>query len=79
MAGRKAKAIEGDDLSSRLAVEVRRRREKRGLSVEKAASLAGMSVAAWYDLEAHRRQPAISKLPAIAEALGCRPRALLPA
>lgn len=61
----------------RIAGEIRRRRERKKLSVDDAAAAAGASVQTWYHWEKGRHLP-LDRLPAIAAALGCRVRALIP-
>jgi len=53
--------------------EIRRRREKRGLTQQQAADAAGMLRPAWSRLESGSRpNPAIDTLRRVAEVLGCR-------
>ena len=61
----------------RVAAEIRRRREKRKMSVLDAASAAGMPAPTWYRWEQGKGLP-LDALPAIAETLGCLERDLLP-
>lgn len=62
----------------RFGAELRRRRERKKFAVEEAAAAAGVPAPTWYAWEAGRYAPPIEKLPAIAAALGCSVRLLLP-
>ena len=62
----------------RVAAGIRRRRLRKKLSGEEAADRAEVNVQTWYNWERGRHAPPLDKLPAIAVALGCRPRLLLP-
>lgn len=61
----------------RVAAEIRRRRVARKLSAEAAAEKAGVPVQTWYNWERGRHLP-LDRLPAIAAALRCRIRCLVP-
>ena len=74
----KAKAIDTTTLQGKIAAEIRRRREKKKLSVADAAAAAGVPEQTWYRWEQGRSIP-LDSLPAIARALGCTLRQLLPA
>ena len=50
--------------------EIQLRREERGLSVEEAAERAGLSAAAWQDIEAGQAPESWEQLCAVAEGLG---------
>jgi len=63
--------------SGRVGAIIRRRRLRKKLTVEQAADRAGMPTSTWYHAEAGRHLT-LQRLPAIAEALGCKPRSLLP-
>lgn len=63
----------------RFGAELRRRRERKKHTVEEAAAAAGVPAPTWYAWESGRYAPPLEKLPAIAAALGCSPRALIPA
>jgi transcriptional regulator with XRE-family HTH domain len=54
----------------RFAAAVRARRVERGLSVEQAAKKARVTASAWRDWESGAGNPPLSRLPAIAAALG---------
>lgn len=56
---------------------IRAKRVKKNLSVADAAERAATSAPTWYRWEEGFGMP-LEKLPAIAAALGCTPRALLP-
>ena len=73
-----AKAIDTGTLLGKIAAEMRRRREKKKLSVAGAAAAAGVPEQTWYRWEQGRSIPLVS-LPAIAGALGCTVRQLIPA
>lgn len=64
--------------TERVAAQVRARRLRKKLTVEEAARAAGVPAPTWYHFEAGRSLT-LERLPAIAAALGCTPRALLPA
>jgi transcriptional regulator with XRE-family HTH domain len=61
----------------RIGAEIRRRREERKLTVEQAAAKAGAPVPTWYHWESGSHLP-LDRLPAIAKALRCTPRDLIP-
>lgn len=63
---------------SHLAAAIRERRGRRNRSTSEAATAAGCSEVAWRKWEAGERWPGPESLAAIARALGCRPRDLLP-
>lgn len=64
-------------LSEAVGAGIRQRRLKKGLTAEQAAAAAGVPAPTWYHFEAGKLT--IDRLPAIAEALGCSLRSLLPA
>jgi transcriptional regulator with XRE-family HTH domain len=78
MAGRPPKPPDTSTFLGCLGAEIHRRRERRGLSVEEAASLADTPPTTWYRWESGWNFP-IDKLPVIAAALGCSPRDLIQA
>ena len=78
MAGRPLKPIHQSDYRGRFAAHLRRLRGKKKLSVAEAAALIGVKAYVLYSWEQGRRLPALDDLPAIAAALGCTPRHLLP-
>jgi len=63
--------------AGQVGARIRDRRERMRLSVEEAAAAAGVAAPTWYHWESGLRSP-MDRLPAIAAALGCKPRALLP-
>ena len=77
MIGRPAKEIDQTTFRGRVAARIRQRRQKRRLSVEDAAARAGVPQPTWYHWEKGERLP-LDALPAIAAALGCTPRDLIP-
>lgn len=66
-----------DTFVGRIGQRIRSRRERKKLSVEAAAQAAGVGVPTWYHWEAGRHLN-IARLPAIAGALACKVRALIP-
>ena len=78
MAGRPPKAVEQKTFGGAMAAAIRARRVKRGLSVDEACARAKITTAAWYDWESGRNAVPMRTLPAIARALGCKPKALIP-
>lgn len=77
MAGRPAKKLEPRTFVERVGAGLRRRRERLKLSVEEAARAAGVSPPAWYHFEAGT-DLRLAHLPAVAKALRCKVRALIP-
>ena len=75
---RPTKEIDTSSFVGSIAAEIRRRRERGKLTPETAAEKAGVPVQTWYNWERGRHLP-LTALPAIARALGCKPRDLLPA
>lgn len=69
--------IDDSTFVGQIAAEIRRRREKKKLSVEEAAAKAGAPTPTWYNWEKGRHLP-LDRLPAIATALGCKVRVLIP-
>jgi transcriptional regulator with XRE-family HTH domain len=61
----------------RIGAEIRRRRERKKLSVQQAADAAGVLAPSWYQWESGRHIP-LDRLPAIAYALHCKARDLIP-
>lgn len=62
----------------RVGAEIRRRRLRRRLSLKDAAAKIGVPAPTWYAWEAGRYGPPLARLPAIATALGCPVRSLVP-
>ena len=69
--------IDTAGFAGQIGARIRARRLKLRLSVEDCAGRAGAPVPTWYNWETGRHL-ALDRLPAIAEALNCRPRTLLP-
>ena len=73
--------MEGDNatryLQQHLAANVRRRREKLGLSQEAFAEHAAIDLRFYKHVEAAERDVALSTLVRLARALSCNPAALL--
>jgi transcriptional regulator with XRE-family HTH domain len=71
------KAIDTSTFRGKVAERIRARRTALGLSVEDAAGRAGVAAPTWYHWEAghHLR---LDRLPAIAAALGCSVKAMMP-
>jgi transcriptional regulator with XRE-family HTH domain len=61
----------------RIAAEIRRRRVKKKLTVEAAAAAGDVPAPTWYRRE-NGRGLTLESLPAIAAALGCQARDLIP-
>jgi len=64
-------------LSGCVGAIIRERRIKKRLTVAEAAERAGCAAPTWYHWETGRGL-SLDALPAIAAALGCKPRTLLP-
>lgn len=77
MAGRPAHEPDTSTFLGKIGAEIRRRRERKGLSVAAAADAAGVPVPTWYRWEAGSGLT-LERLPAVAEALDCKVRLLLP-
>lgn len=75
---RPAKETNQSTFSGQIAAEIRRRRLAKKLSVEEAAAKAQVPAQTWYHWEQAHSLP-LAALPAIAAAVGCTPRQLLPA
>ncbi len=74
---RPPKDLDQSTFIGQVGARIRARRVRRKLSVEEAAAAAGAAVPSWYHWECGTRLR-LESLPAIAAALGCQPRALLP-
>lgn len=77
MAGRPPKAPDETTFLGRIGAEIRKRREKKRLTVPEAADAAGAPVPTWYQWESGRHLK-LTRLPDIAAALGCKVRMLIP-
>ena len=75
--GRVAKEPDVTTFVGRIAAEIRRRRLRKKLNVEQAAAAAGVPAQTWYHWEQAHSLP-LASLPAIAAAVGCTPRDLVP-
>jgi len=74
---RPLKKIDEGELPGQIGARIRARRLKLKLSVDEAARRAGVSNPGWYHWEKGEALP-LAKLPAIAKALSCSIRSLLP-
>lgn len=74
---RPAKPQDESTFQGQIGAEIRRRREKAKLSAADAAAAAEVPLPTWYHWEAGRHLP-LERLPAIAAALGCKVRQLIP-
>ena len=74
--GRPPKSLEPRTYAERVGAVIREKRTKRRLSVADAAGRAGVPEPTWYHFEAGI--VTLDRLPAIAAALSCSPRSLLP-
>ena len=72
-----AKPIDTSSFVGQIAAEIRRRRLRRKLSVAEAAEAAGVPAQTWYHWEQAHSLP-LDRLPAIAAALACKVRNLIP-
>lgn len=77
MAGRPATLPDIDTFAGAIGAEIRRRRERKRLSVPDVAAAVGSLPSSWYQWERGLHLP-LERLPAIAKALGCSPRDLMP-
>lgn len=75
---RPLKEIDESDLPGQIGARIRAQRLKLKLSVDEAAKRAGVSPPGWYHWEKGEALP-LARLRAIARALGCTMRSLLPA
>jgi transcriptional regulator with XRE-family HTH domain len=71
------KPLDPKTYAEQIGARIRRFREKKGLPQSSVAIRAGIATASWCDYEKGRQMP-LNRLPAVARALGCKPRALLP-
>jgi transcriptional regulator with XRE-family HTH domain len=75
--GRPSKSSEPIRFAGQVGAIIQRQRLKKRLSVKEAAARAGVPAPTWYHWETGRHLP-LDRLPAIAAALDCSPRALVP-
>lgn len=76
--GRKPCELDTSTYAGRFAARLRELRDRRGKTVDELALSLGVAVSTVYGWENGTRRPDISQLPVIAEALGVKPRSLLP-
>jgi len=76
--GRKPTEVDLSTYSSRVGQAIKSRREKAGVAAGQLAEVLGVTVGNVYQWERGVRAPHLDLLPAIAEALGCTIRTLLP-
>lgn len=74
---RTPKDLDTSTFTGQVAAQIRARRVRGKKTPDEAAAAAGVPVQTWYNWERGRHLP-LAALPAIAAALGCRPRMLLP-
>lgn len=65
-------------IHGQVGAAIRRRRLRKKLSVDQVATSAGVPPKTWYNWESGRGL-ALERLPAIAQALDCTPKDLVPA
>jgi len=75
--GRPSKPIEEDTFAAGIGRIIRETRERKGLTVEHCADVAGVAVPTWYHFE-RGRSIGLDKLPLIAAALRVSVRQLIP-
>jgi DNA-binding XRE family transcriptional regulator len=75
---RPRKNVDDSTFVGQIAAEIRRRRVKKFPRAEDAANAAGVPAKTWYSWETGTRLP-LKALPAIAAALRCTVRQLIPA
>ena len=75
---RPAKTVDVSTFAGAVASRIRQQRQHRGLTVEEASAAAAVPAATWYGWENCHSGVPLSRLPAIAAALGCGPSQLLP-
>lgn len=78
-AGRPRAEVDESTYAGRFAAGLRRRRDKAGLLLADVAREVNVATVTVYQWEAGSRSPRIEDLPALAKALGCSVRALMPA
>jgi len=74
---RPQKPVDESALAGKVGARIKVQRLKKRLSVLEAAGHAGVSATMWNSWEDGRRLP-LDRLPAIAAALGCSVRSLMP-
>jgi lambda repressor-like predicted transcriptional regulator len=70
--------VEESEILAHIAEAIRTRARKRNLSIEKLAAQAKVSPSMLWSVLACRNSPNVLWLGRVADALGCRPRDLLP-
>jgi hypothetical protein len=68
--------VDTSSFSGQVSAAIRKRRLKKFPRAEDAAAAAGVALPTWYRWESG--QATLDCLPIVAEALGCKPRQLLP-
>jgi len=74
---RPSKPVDTSTFTGQIGARIRARRERLKLTVPEAAERTGSNDQTWYSWERGRHLP-LERLPAIAEALSCKVRALIP-
>jgi len=74
---RPTKPVDQSTFAGQVGARIRARRWRQKLTVQAAAELAGMPAPTWYHCE-DGRHLALDRLPAIAAALECTVRSLIP-
>lgn len=74
---RPTKPVDTSTYAGQVGARIRARREKLKRSVAEASEAAGVPGGTWYHWEKGEHLP-LQRLPAIAAALDCKPRDLLP-
>lgn len=72
MAGRRRSDVDTTKYTGKLAARLRELREAKGMTMEKLAEKAGVSVMTIYAWESNRRAIDPNSYPALAKALGCK-------
>ncbi len=75
--GRPSKPVDEDTFAAGIGRIIRETRERKGLTVEHCADVAGVAVPTWYHFE-RGRSIGLDKLPLIATALGVKVVKLIP-
>ena len=78
MSARPNKAVNLDAYSGRFAARLRELRLKRKMTVDQLAKISGIPDKTLYKWESGDHAPTIDRLPELAQALGVKPRTLLP-